>query len=76
MGGDVTPDEQQTAPYETETELIETMHVRRDPPLAPLVDDIVDLLEAEGSVIDLSRHDRRGDVIELRVARPSGRSDS
>ncbi|GGK72476.1 hypothetical protein [Mangrovihabitans endophyticus] len=48
------------------TILVCAFHVRRDDRLDSLADDIVALLEPDGTVLDLSRFDRRADVVELR----------
>ncbi len=67
-------DDQQWNPEEPETTLVERYHVRRDDLVVPLADTILTLLEPAGSVIDLSHHDRRADVIEVRVSHPDSRS--
>ena len=63
-------------PKEPETVLVQTFHVRREDVVARVADTIVDLLNAERAVIDLSRHDRRADVIELRLAEKPARSSA
>jgi hypothetical protein len=69
------PDGLDITPTEPDTALVRTFHIRRDDDPDALADDIVALLEPEGVVLDLSRHDRRADVIELRMSRQARRSE-
>lgn len=55
--------------------LVRTFPVRRDDDPDTLADDIVSLLEPEGAVLDLSRYDRRADIVELRMADQHRRSE-
>jgi hypothetical protein len=55
--------------------LVRTVHVRRDDDPGTLADDIVSLLEPEGAVLDLSRYDRRADIVQVRVADQYRRSE-
>lgn len=56
---------------------VRTFAVRRDDDdLNAFADTIVALLEQDGVLVDLSRHDRRADLIELRVATPDRRSEA
>jgi hypothetical protein len=67
-GGDSTSTEPNTT-------LVRTFHVRRDDDPDELAHNIMVLLEQEGMVLDLSRYDRRADVIELRIADQAQRSE-
>ena len=61
----MTSDSEQTEP---QTTLVRSYAVRRDDDdLDAFLDVLMSLLEAERTVIDVSRYDRRADVIELRV---------
>jgi hypothetical protein len=70
------PDGLDSTSTEPDTTLVRTFHVRRDDDPDALADDIVALLEPEGAVLDLSRYDRRADVIELRMADQPRRSEA
>ncbi|MFL6076980.1 MAG: hypothetical protein ACJ73S_26600 [Mycobacteriales bacterium] len=60
---------------EPPTELVRSFAVRRaDDDLDSLVNTIMELIDDEAAVVDLSHHDRRADVIELRVASRAPRS--
>lgn len=61
----MTSDSEQTEP---QTTLVRSYSVRRDDDdLDAFLDVLMSLLEADRTVIDVSRYDRRADVIELRV---------
>jgi hypothetical protein len=70
------PDGLDSTSTEPDTTLVRTFHVRRDDDLDALVDDIMALLEQEGVVLDLTRYDRRADVIELHTANQARRSEA
>ncbi|GAA4714968.1 hypothetical protein [Phytohabitans rumicis] len=56
---------------------VRTFAVRRDDDdLDAFADTIVALLDQDGVLVDLSRHDRRADLIELRVATSDPRSEA
>jgi hypothetical protein len=65
-----------TDDVEPATTTIRTFAVRRDDDdLDVFVDTIVALLDQDRVLIDLSHHDRRADIVELRVAHPEYRSE-
>ncbi len=58
-------------PHQVEppTTLVCSFAVRRaNDDLDSFVDTIIKLIDDEATVVDLSHHDRRADIIELRVA--------
>ncbi|MDQ7909095.1 hypothetical protein RB614_31690 [Phytohabitans sp. ZYX-F-186] len=62
---------------EPETTTVRTFAVRRDDDdLNTFVDTIIELLEHDGVLVDLSRHDHRADLIELRVSTSEPRSQT
>lgn len=61
---------------EPETTAVRTFAVRRDDDLNTFADTITELLEHDAVLIDLSRHDRRADLIELRVATSEPRNQT
>jgi len=64
-----------TDDVEPVTTTIRTFAVRRDDDdLDVFADMIVGLLDHDRALVDLSRHDQRADIIELRVAQPGRRS--
>jgi hypothetical protein len=64
-------------PTEPDTVLLRRVHVRRDDDLEAVTEAIMNLIDDdEMIVVDLSRHDRRADVIELRSSRLIPRSQS
>jgi hypothetical protein len=68
-------DPSHTDQAEPTTSLIRTFAVRRaDDNLNSFVDTIVKLIDGAPTVVDLSRHDRRADTIELRVVDRTPRS--
>ncbi len=68
------PDPHQVEPP---TVPVRTFAVRRaDDDLDSFVDTIIELVDHEATLVDLSHHDSRADVIELRVASQTRRSAS
>jgi hypothetical protein len=61
---------------EPPTTLARTFAVRRDTDVEAFAAEVLALLDHGDTVIDLSRHDRRADVIELRVLRQRGGSQT
>jgi hypothetical protein len=62
---------------EPPTESIRRFAVRRaDDDVDSLVDAVMDAIDRDARIVDLSHHDRRGDTIELRVAGKTRRNTS
>jgi hypothetical protein len=60
---------------EPPTTPVRSFAVRRaDDDLDSFIDTIIELIDDEATVVDLSHHDRRADTIELRVASQARRS--
>jgi hypothetical protein len=57
-------------------DLVQTIHVRRINDLNAVADTIAALLDADTGLVDLSRYDQRADVIQLRAAASTDRTDT